>query len=53
MVLKLNALPGLAIQMANGIGMQTRFDAVEPEVAKNRKPEERVEFSQNHFGMMQ
>jgi hypothetical protein len=22
--------------MANGIGMQTRFDAVEPDVAKNR-----------------
>ncbi len=51
LVLELNARPGLAIQMANGIGMQTRFDAVEPEVEKNRNPEERVAFSQKHFGM--
>jgi alpha-L-glutamate ligase-like protein len=53
LILELNARPGLAIQMANGIGMQTRFDAVEPEVAKNRNPEERVVFAQNHFGMVQ
>jgi len=45
--------PGIMYKMANGIGMQTRFDAVESEVAKNRNPEERVEFSQNHFGMIQ
>ncbi len=49
LILELNARPGLAIQMANGIGMQTRFDAVEPEVAKNRNYLERVAFSQKHF----
>lgn len=53
LILELNARPGLAIQMANGIGMQTRFAAVEPEVEKNRSPEERVAFSQEHFGIMQ
>ena len=52
LVLELNARPGLAIQMANGVGMQTRFDAVEPEVAKMRNPEERVLFSQEHFGIL-
>jgi len=31
--------------------MQTRFDAVKPEVEKNRNPEERVAFSKEHFGM--
>jgi hypothetical protein len=25
LILELNARPGLAIQMANGVGMQTRF----------------------------
>ncbi len=53
LILELNARPGLAIQMANGIGMQTRFDAVEPEVSKNRSPDERVEFAQENFGILQ
>ncbi len=50
LILELNARPGLAIQMANGIGMQTRFDAVEPELVKNRTADERVAFSQETFG---
>jgi alpha-L-glutamate ligase-like protein len=49
LVLELNARPGLAIQMANGVGMQTRFDAVEPEVKKGRDYLERVAFSQENF----
>lgn len=53
LVLELNARPGLAIQMANGVGMQTRFGTVEPEIAKNRSPEERVAFSQEQFGTLQ
>lgn len=53
LILELNARPGLAIQMANGIGMQTRFDAVEPEVSKNRSPDERVEFAQENFAILQ
>jgi alpha-L-glutamate ligase-like protein len=51
LVLELNARPGLAIQMANGIGMQTRFDAVEPEVTKGLDYKERVAFAQKHFGL--
>ncbi len=33
-LMALNARPGLAIQKANVIGMQTRFDAGDPEVEK-------------------
>ncbi len=51
LILELNARPGLAIQMANGVGMQTRFDAVDPEITKKRSPDERVDFSQNNFGV--
>lgn len=52
LILELNARPGLAIQMANGVGMQTRFDAVEPEVEKNRDYLERVAFSQKNFALI-
>jgi len=52
LILELNARPGLAIQMANGVGMQTRFDAVEPELVKNRTADERVTFSQENFGFV-
>ena len=52
LVLELNARPGLAIQMSNGVGMQTRFDAVEPEVEKGRTYEDRVAFAQLHFGIL-
>lgn len=50
LILELNARPGLAIQMANGIGMQTRFDAIEPELGTQRSPSERVTFSMTRFG---
>jgi len=53
LILELNARPGLAIQMANGIGMQTRFAAVEPEIAKNRSPDKRVVFSQDNFSILE
>ncbi len=38
--------------LANGVGMQTRFDAVEPQVAKWRTADERVDFSQDNFSML-
>ena len=49
LVLELNARPGLAIQMANGVGLQERFDAIEPEIRSLRSPDERVQFSQHIF----
>jgi hypothetical protein len=51
LILEFNARPGLAIQMANGVGMRTRFAAVEPEISKNRNPEDRVAFSQETFSL--
>ncbi|MBK1791413.1 alpha-L-glutamate ligase-like protein [Persicirhabdus sediminis] len=50
LILELNARPGLAIQMANGMGMKTRFDLVEKQLDTERNFQERVEFSMKHFG---
>lgn len=44
MILELNARPGLAIQVANGMGMQTRIDLVEAEVGQQRSALDRVSF---------
>ncbi|MEA3548584.1 MAG: alpha-L-glutamate ligase-like protein [Thermodesulfobacteriota bacterium] len=49
-ILELNARPGLAIQVANGAGMQPRVDRVEGEVHKGRDYKKRVAFSMEHFG---
>jgi alpha-L-glutamate ligase-like protein len=51
LILELNARPGLAIQMANGGGLHTRFAAVEKERARNRGPEERARFSSQEFSL--
>lgn len=49
LVLELNARPGLAIQVANGMGLQPRVDRIEKELKQKRKPDERIEFSMNMF----
>ena len=49
LILELNARPGLAIQMANGVGLQERFTTIEPEIGSLRSPDERVQFSQHIF----
>lgn len=48
-ILELNARPGLAIQVANGVGLQSRVDLIEKEVTHERTPVERVAFSINAF----
>ncbi len=48
-VLELNARPGLAIQVANGMGLQSRVDRVEKELQHKRGPAERVDFSMRTF----
>ena len=48
-VLELNARPGLAIQVANGMGLQSRIDRVEKERHQKRGPAERVDFAMGTF----
>lgn len=48
LVLELNARPGLAIQVANGAGLQPKIDLIHQELSKNRTPEERIAFIQKH-----
>jgi len=50
MVLELNARPGLAIQMANDSGLETRLDAVNRLPAPSSDPHERVRLAQLWFG---
>lgn len=52
LVLELNARPGLAIQVANGMGLQPRVDRIEKELKQKRKPDERVECSMNMFNQL-
>jgi alpha-L-glutamate ligase-like protein len=49
LLLELNARPGLAIQIANGIGLEPRLQLIEQEKQVNRTPEERVDFAMNAF----
>jgi len=51
MVLELNARPGLAIQVANGMGLLAILREIEAmgQAADRMQPEERIAFSQNHF----
>ena len=48
LILELNARPGLAIQVANGTGLQPKIDRINRELSKNRTPEERIAFLQQH-----
>jgi alpha-L-glutamate ligase-like protein len=53
LLLELNARPGLAIQSANRVGLETRLSAVKAIGGRTRKqmlPQERVEWSLAHFG---
>lgn len=49
-ILELNARPGLAIQVANGVGLQSRVDRIEKEVNIKRTPLERADFSMEVLG---
>jgi len=55
LLLELNARPGLAIQIANGIGMEPRLNTIENEVKKekgkstSRSAQERVDFVLQRF----
>lgn len=48
MMLELNARPGLAIQIANGKGIETVLKKIEKSYPKNLTPEERVDFILNN-----
>lgn len=50
LLLELNARPGLAIQIANGMGMQSRLSLIDSERKVTRTAEERVAFSMEVFG---
>ncbi|MGB0414224.1 MAG: alpha-L-glutamate ligase-like protein [Coraliomargarita sp.] len=52
LILELNARPGLAIQVANNIGLLTRLQLIEGLSRKERilaRPSDRVAFSHKHF----
>jgi len=50
LLLELNARPGLAIQIANGIGMQTRLQLIDAQRKENRNAEERVTYVMKALG---
>ncbi len=49
LVLELNARPGLAIQIANGMGMQPRLSLIDSQRGIERNAEERVAYSMKVF----
>ncbi|MCP4406483.1 MAG: alpha-L-glutamate ligase-like protein [Gammaproteobacteria bacterium] len=50
LLLELNARPGLAIQIANGMGMQSRLSLIDSQLDLDRTAEERVVYSMKVFG---
>ncbi len=50
LLLELNARPGLAIQIANGMGMRPRLSVIESQRDMERTAEERVAYSMDVFG---
>jgi alpha-L-glutamate ligase-like protein len=52
LLLELNARPGLAIQMANGIGMQKRLAVIDSQLKFVRNAEERVAFVMDKFNSL-
>lgn len=52
MILELNARPGLAIQIANGYGIQPRVDLIDREGHKNRTSSERALFAMAAFSVV-
>lgn len=51
LLLELNARPGLAIQLANGIGLEPRLKLIDQQIAKGalRNPLSRVDFAMENF----
>jgi len=49
LILELNARPGLAIQIANQMGILKRFDSIDT-APTNMTAQERVDFTLEHFG---
>lgn len=49
MILELNARPGLAIQIANNMGLQPRVDIIDKQAQLKESSEQRVHFSMNEF----
>ncbi len=50
LLLELNARPGLAIQIANGMGMQPRISMIDTQRDVERMAEERVAYAMDVFG---
>jgi hypothetical protein len=53
MILELNARPGLAVQIANGIGLLTRLQTIEKLGKVDMHAEERVAYTLETFGQSQ
>lgn len=51
LLLELNARPGLAIQIANGIGLENRLQPIEKEKNVARTAEQRVDFAMQKFAL--
>lgn len=49
LLLELNARPGLAIQIANGMGMQPRISRIQAQAGAERTAEERVTYAMETF----
>ncbi len=55
LILELNARPGLAIQVANGMGLEPRIEQVEKHMRENMRllpPEERAAWVLSHFKVL-
>ena len=48
MMLEINARPGLAIQIANGLGLKTRLEEIDKNYPSGLSAEERVDFVLNN-----
>jgi glutathione synthase/RimK-type ligase-like ATP-grasp enzyme len=48
MMLEINARPGLAIQIANGLGLKTRLKEIDESYPTGLSAEERVDFVLNN-----
>lgn len=48
MMLEINARPGLAIQIANGLGLKTRLEEIDKHYPLGLSAEERVDFVLNN-----
>jgi glutathione synthase/RimK-type ligase-like ATP-grasp enzyme len=49
LLMELNARPGLAIQMANGLGLEPRLHCISQQRGTSRNSEQRVDFVRQQF----